>query len=102
MARGLITLGNNARAIGELRTARSALVPIVEKDPESTTYRYDLGIADRLLAQAYFAAGDRAKALERIGSAIATFEALRKAKSLRESDAAILTEMEAERARYTK
>ena len=102
MARGLITLGNNARAIGELLAARSALVPIVEKDPESTTYRYDLGIADRLLAQAYFAAGDRAKALERIGSAIATFETLREAKSLRESDAAILTEMEAERARYTK
>ena len=101
MARGLIAEGNFARAVSELQNARSTLIPIVEKDKETTTYRYDLSMANRLLAQAYFAIGEKAMAAERITEAIAIFEGLRQANSLRESDKPILAELEAERSKYS-
>lgn len=100
MARGLIAKGNYQRAAAELQNARATLVPIVEKDTETTTYRYDLGMANRMLAQVHFVMGEKAKAVERIGEAIAIFEGLRDANALRESDKSILGELEAERARY--
>ncbi len=85
-----------------LQEVRETLRPIVEADPGSTTYRYDLGFAHRLAAQASHRTGDSASARTHIDEAIAIFARLKEQKALRESDNAILLEMEQERIQYNR
>lgn len=100
MARGQIALGQFDEAIAVLRKVAEALQPIVEADPLTTTYQYDLGMAHRLTAQACHKKGDNAKAIEQVDRAAAIFAKLRDVSSLRESDKNILEELELEKSQY--
>ena len=78
------------------------MTPIAESDHETTTYRLDLGMAYRLLAQAFAGMGDKKKALEMIEKAIPIALQLKNENALRDSDANLIAEMESERAAYSK
>ncbi len=44
--------------------AISMVKPTIETDEETTTFRYDLAVAHRFSAEAYFNKGERDKAIE--------------------------------------
>ena len=81
---------------------RETLQPIVQADPTSTTYRYDLGFAHRLTAQASHRTGDKDSARKHIEQAAVIFTELKAQKALRDSDQIILQELEQERAEYSR
>ncbi len=100
MARAQIQLGQIDEAIDVLRDARETLRPIVEADQLNTTYQYDLGMANRLVAQAFHKKGENAKAIEHVDRAATIFARLRDSNSLRESDKNVLSEVEQEKSTY--
>jgi tetratricopeptide (TPR) repeat protein len=102
MARAQLELDQPQLALAVLQEVRDTLRPIVEADPGSTTYQYDLGFAHRLAAEASHRTGDTASARTHIDKAIAIFARLKEQKSLRESDNVILQEMEQERIEYNR
>ncbi len=79
-----------------------ALHPIIETDKEVTTYQYDSSVAYRLIAEAYFKKGEKAKAIENVDKAAAIIRRLTELNSLKESDKDLIAEIEKEKAEYSK
>ena len=76
--------------------------PLAEADHANTTYQYDLGLANRLAAQAFHQKGESARAVEHVEKATTIFVRLRDLNALRESDRNVLAELEQERIAYTR
>ncbi|PYT01749.1 MAG: hypothetical protein DMF63_02580 [Acidobacteria bacterium] len=102
IARAHLILSQFANAATILQRVIETMTPIAESDHETTTYRLDLGMAYRLLAQAFAGMGDKKKALEMIEKAIPIALQLKNENALRDSDANLIAEMESERAAYSK
>ncbi|HEV3409601.1 MAG TPA: protein kinase, partial [Chthoniobacterales bacterium] len=102
LARAQLELDQPQAALVVLNEVRETLRPIVEADPRTTTYQYDLGFAHRLAAQASSQTGDKNKAREHVEQAIAIVEKLRELNALRDSDKNLLAELEQEKAEYSR
>jgi tetratricopeptide (TPR) repeat protein len=100
MARAQIKLGQHNEAIAALQGVEAILRPIVEADPSTTTYNYDLAFAHRLAAQAFHNLGASATALEHVDVAIAIIAKLQAANALRASDKELPAELAAEKTVY--
>ena len=100
IARAQIKLGQPAEALPILREARETLQPIVDINPDTTTYRYDIALTDQLAAQALHMLGRNTQAIEAIDKAIKQIAELRDLRSLRESDMNLLNEFEQAKATY--
>lgn len=100
-ARAQIEIGRFADAVPVLERVIAMMIPIAEMEG-GPTYRYDIAIAHRLAAKAYFNTGQRQRAAEHIDKAIAIARELREANTLRDADKNILTELENEKAQYTQ
>jgi non-specific serine/threonine protein kinase/serine/threonine-protein kinase len=87
-------------ALAQLTQARGPLEKVVARDAETTTYRYDLGNTYRLMARAYFAKSDKARAGEMIGKAIECIQYLKDKNALSKADESLLNDLIAEKARY--
>lgn len=101
IARAQIELGRFDEALSIAREVEAALRPIADADPKSTTYRYDLSLAYRLSARAFHKKGDRARAMEFVQKALDILAALKAQNALKDSDNALLAEIEKEKAEYT-
>ena len=98
-ARAQIEIGRFADAVPVLERVIAMMIPIAEKEG-GPTYRYDVAMAHRLVAKAYFNTGQRQRAAEHIDKAIAIARELREANTLRDADKNILTELENEKLSY--
>jgi serine/threonine protein kinase len=100
MARAQIKLGQNNEAIAALHDVEAILRPIVEADPSSTTFNYDLAFAHRLAAQAFHNQGASATAVEHVDAAIAITAKLQAVNALRASDKELAAELASEKSVY--
>ncbi len=101
-ARAQIALKQFDKALAALENVQKTLIPIVEADKQSTTYQYDLGLAYRLSAQAFYLKDEKAKASEFIDKAIVIAQQLKESNSLRDTDKNLLTELANEKAEYNR
>lgn len=102
IARAQLSLKKPDAAAAILSKAIETLTAVVAADPPTTTNRFDLAVAYRLAAQAAFQLGDRPKAIEHIDRSIPLIKALIAEQAIRNTDAQMLTELEAERTEYLK
>jgi non-specific serine/threonine protein kinase/serine/threonine-protein kinase len=100
LGRAYLSLARYDDALAVLHNVIAALVPIVEKDPATTTYYYDIGVAHRLAAEAAYKKGDRGAAVENVDRAIQINRELAAKNSLRESDKGLVAELEKEKSLY--
>jgi tetratricopeptide (TPR) repeat protein len=98
-ARAQIELGRFRDAAPVLERVLEIMIPIADANDEPT-YRYDVAIAHRFAAKAYFKLGNKAKAAGSIEKAIAIIQQLKSIDSLRDADKDLPAELEAERAEY--
>jgi len=102
IARARLKLKQPEKVIAAMQNVIQIMTAIAEADKATTTNRYDLGMAYRLSAEAYYQKGDRAKAVEFIEKAILLIQNLKELNALRETDKNLLTELENEKALYSK
>ncbi len=98
-ARAQIELGRFREAVPVLERVLEIMIPIADANDEPT-YRYDVAIAHRFAAKAYFKLGNKVKAAGSIEKAIAIIQQLKSIDSLRDADKDLPAELEAERAEY--
>lgn len=101
-ARALLALKQPDKVIGALKNVIQIMTAISEADQATTTNRYDLAMAYRLSAQAYYEKGDKAKAAEFIDTAINLVRQLKDAGALRDADKNLPAELENEKAEFAK
>ncbi len=101
-ARALLALKQPDKVIGSLQSVIRIMTEISEADKATTTNLYDLSMAYRLSALAYYEKGDKAKALEFIDKAIQFVNQLKAAGALRDADKNLPAELEKEKAEFTK
>lgn len=101
-SRAEIKLKQPDKAIVTLQKVIEIMIPIAEADKSTTTNRYDISIAYRLSAEAYFQKGDRQKAVEFIEKAIPMIQNLKEENALRDADKNLLSELEQEKNLYAK
>ncbi|MEQ1645924.1 MAG: hypothetical protein ABL959_20900, partial [Pyrinomonadaceae bacterium] len=100
IARASIKLRRFNEAGTILKKVIETLTPIAAADPGTTTYRYDIAIANRLLAEVAFNKGNAAEAIEAMDKAIALIRQLKEIKAIRDTDSSLLDELERERTGY--
>ena len=100
-ARAQIELRRFADALPTLERVIAMMIPIAEAEG-GATYRYDVAIARRLAAKAYFNTGQTQRAAEHIEKAIAIARGLSEANSLRDADKNLLADLENEKAQYSQ
>ncbi len=101
-SRAEIKLKQPDKAIVTLQKVIEIMIPIAEADKETTTNLYDLSMAYRLSAEAYFQKGNRQKAVEFIEKAIPLIQKLKEENALRDADKNLLNELEQEKNLYAK
>lgn len=89
-------------AIAALHLAQQPLEAVVEKDPLTTTFKYDLAKVYRLFAKAYAAKSDKKLAADFIEKAIFAVTELKQKGALKKADEDLLAELEKEKSLYTK
>ncbi len=89
-------------ALAALKRAQVPLEKVVESDPSTTTYKYDLMKIYRLLAGTYAAKGDKKLAAAFIEKAIDGVQDLQQKNALKTSDADLLIDLKKERDLYLK
>ncbi|MGE3466252.1 MAG: protein kinase [Pyrinomonadaceae bacterium] len=99
-ARCQVRLGQYDQAATALINVLEILEPIAKADEATPTYKYDISMAHRLLAEIYYEKGDGQRAVASIDSAIAIIRHLSEIKALNASDKDLHTELEAEKAKY--
>jgi tetratricopeptide (TPR) repeat protein len=102
MARAQIALNQSGEAIAVLEEAEKLLQPIVEAGSESATFQEDLGMVYRLSAQAYHQKNDDENAIERVDKAITIVRKLKKQSPTAGLERNLLSELETEKASYSK
>lgn len=100
IARAELKLGRLNEAISGLENVIEIMIPVAEADKATTTNRYDIGIAYRLSAEAYFRKGEKTKAVELMDKAIALVTELKELNALRDADKNLISELEKERTAY--
>ena len=102
IARARLKLGQTDKVIAGLQAAVEIMLPITEADKETTTNFYDLAMAYRFLAQAFFEKGEKPRAVELIDKSINLIKGLRDAGALRDADKNLAAELEQEKSLYIK
>ena len=99
-SRAFLKLKQPDKAIPILQNIIDTITAIAAADKATTTNLYDLSMAHRLSAEAYFQKGNKAKAVEFIEKAIAGIKQQKNANLLRDADKNLLDELEQEKAAY--
>ncbi len=101
-SRALIKINQPEKAISGLENAIATLIPIIETDKETTTYQYDLCIAYQYSAAAYSKTGNKKNAIINIDKALTIANNLKTSNLLRTSDGDLISQLEKEKAEYSK
>jgi tetratricopeptide (TPR) repeat protein len=101
-SRAWLKLKQPDKVIAGLQNVIEIMTGIAEVDKATTTNQFDLALAYRLSAQAFYEKGDRTKAVEYVEKAIALITRLKEAEAIRDADKNLPAELEAERAAYAK
>jgi non-specific serine/threonine protein kinase/serine/threonine-protein kinase len=101
-SRAWLKLKQPDKVIAGLQNVIEIMTGIAEVDKATTTNQFDLALAYRLSAQAFYEKGERAKAVEYVEKAIALITRLKEAEAIRDADKNLPAELEAERAAYAK